>query len=281
MTHTHAHPGHHHHPHDDADLAEILDLDGAVFGPMLDRIIEWVHGQVSAGTRRIVDLGAGTGTGTVALARRFPTAEITAVDASPVMLDRLGEVAHEDGLSDRVRTVAADLDESWPPVGQVDLAWAALSLHHVADPDRVLRDVHAALVPGGAFAAVEMDALPRVLPDDIGLGRPGLETRCHQASAQSHEFDVHPNWRAQLEAAGFTPVEQRTFDAADDPAPSGLAQYARATLHRYRTGLSDMLSAEDLGVLDRLLDIDGPDSVLHRDDLAADARRTVWVAHHP
>lgn len=280
MNYTHAHPDHHH-LHDDADLADHLDLDAVAFGPMLDRIIEWVHGQVSPETRRIVDLGAGTGTGTVALARRFPAAEIVAVDASPVMLARLGGVAHDRGLSDRVRTVTADLDESWPPVGPVELAWAALSLHHVADPDRVLRDVHAALVSGGAFAAVELDALPRVLPDDIGLGRPGLEARCHEASAQSHEFDAHPNWRAQLEAAGFTPVEQRTFDASDDPAPADLAQYARAVLHRYRTGLSDLLSAEDLGVLDRLLDIDGPDSVLRRDDLTADARRTVWVAHRP
>ncbi|MEU6034278.1 hypothetical protein ABZ801_02605 [Actinomadura sp. NPDC047616] len=46
---------------------------------------------------------------------------------------------------------------------------AASSLYHVADPDRMLGDVHAALRPGGLLVVIEMDALPRFLPDGAGL----------------------------------------------------------------------------------------------------------------
>jgi ubiquinone/menaquinone biosynthesis C-methylase UbiE len=63
--------------------------------------------------------------------------------------------------------------------------WAASSLHEVADPDRVLSNVYAALHAGGLLVVVEMDDLPRFLPDDVGLGRPGLEARCHAALAQA------------------------------------------------------------------------------------------------
>jgi hypothetical protein len=38
------------------------------------------------------------------------------------------------------------------------------------------------------------------------------------------------------------------------------------------------LPPDDLIALDRLLDTDGPHSILHRDDLAMRTERTVWAA---
>jgi hypothetical protein len=43
-----------------------------------------------------------------------------------------------------------------------------------------------------------------------------------------------------------------------------------------RSGLDGRLSADDLALMDAL--IDGPQSVLNRDDLAVRTTRTVWVA---
>ena len=108
--HGHHHGGHHHgdraggppgHQHDEADeagLAELLDLDGVVLLGYLDAVVGWVAETAGPAVARVVDLGAGTGTGTVALARRFPEAEVVAVDASAGMLARLAAAAGAAGV---------------------------------------------------------------------------------------------------------------------------------------------------------------------------------------
>lgn len=265
---------------DEAELADLLDLDAALLAPLLEELTGWVADHALAAPRTVVDLGAGTGTGTLALARRFGSAEVVAVDRSTTMLGRLRTAASAQGLSDRVRVVRADLDDGWPAVGAVDLAWAALSLHEVADPERVLRDVHAAVDPGGLLVVVELTALPRFLPDDVGLADAGLEARCHEALARSGWND-HPDWRPHLVRAGFQVVEQRTFTLDADPVPPGTGRYAQAYLRQVRSSLDGRLSGEDLDSLDRLVADDGEHSVLRRPDLALRAGRTAWAARRP
>jgi hypothetical protein len=41
------------------------------------------------------------------------------------------------------------------------------------------------------------------------------------------------------------------------------------------------MSADDLATLDTLIDSDGPDGILRRDDLTVRTARTVWVARRP
>jgi hypothetical protein len=41
------------------------------------------------------------------------------------------------------------------------------------------------------------------------------------------------------------------------------------------------MSAGDLATLDTLIDSDGPDGVLQRNDLAVRTARTVWAARRP
>jgi hypothetical protein len=41
------------------------------------------------------------------------------------------------------------------------------------------------------------------------------------------------------------------------------------------------MSGDDLAALDTLIDTDGPDGVLRRDDLAVRTKRTVWMAKRP
>ncbi|MGI5489013.1 class I SAM-dependent methyltransferase [Microtetraspora malaysiensis] len=279
--HPHHHHGHHHDAdHDESRLADMLDLDARVFSSYLDEVIDWVRRHAPEAPRKVADVGAGTGTGALALARRFAAAEIVAIDRSPVMLDRLRAAANEQGLGDRLGVVRADLDADWPPVGALDVAWAASSLHHVADPDRVLRDIRAALNPGGLLAVIEMDALPRFLPDDIGLSRPGLEARCHEAAAQAG-WNAHPDWRPHLEAAGFAVVAQHSFTVEVDPVPPSARRYAHAVLNGFRSALGDRLAADDLDALDHLLADDHPASLRNRRDLKVRAVRTAWAARCP
>ncbi|GAA3592332.1 class I SAM-dependent methyltransferase [Nonomuraea rosea] len=283
-----------------------------MLGPFLEEVLGWLRGHAPHEPRRVADMGAGTGAGSLALARRFPAAEIIAIDRSSVMIDRVREAARAEGLGDRLRVAEADLDAAWPAIGALDVVWAASSLHHVADPGRVLRDIHAALNPGGLLAVIEMDALPRFLPDDFGLGRPGLEARCHEAAAQAG-WNAHPDWGPHLEQAGFELAEQRSFSIEPSPSPtpadasapglaapdsvasapvapgsgasgsvpSAVARYAYAVLSGFRAALHDRLDATDLGTLDRLLAEDSPDGLLNRRDLTLRGTRTVWAARRP
>ncbi len=280
---THQHQHQHQHDgqsdHDEAGLAELLDLDAEVLGGFLEDLTGWVAQHGPDDTRTVVDIGAGTGTGTMALARRFPAAELIAIDSSAFMLERLRATAGAQGLTDRLRLVQADLDVAWPEVGEVDVVWAALSLHHVADPDRVLRDVHGALNPGGVLAVVEMDSQMRFLPDDLGIGRPGLESRCHDVMAQAG-WNSHPDWRPHLERAGFEIAAQRSSAIDVSPVPPSARRYAHNFLRRTRSALDGQLAADDLDTLDRLL-ADDPAGVLHRDDLTVRGSRTTWVGRRP
>ena len=267
-------------------MAELLDLDAEVLHSYLSEVTAWIH-ELAADLprRRILDLGSGTGTGALALLQRFEGSEVIALDISAQLLEHLRNKARDLGVADRVRTVQADLDAAWPAIETVDLAWASSSLHHMTDPDRVLTEVFAALHPGGLLAVAEMDSFPRFLPDDLGLGRSGLEVRCHAALAEGRADEVPhlgSDWGSRLSQAGFTVEAERPFVIdLTPPLPAATGRYAQASLRRIRSSLDGRMSADDLATLDTLIDSDGPDSVLQRDDLTVRTARTVWGARRP
>ncbi|BDZ41916.1 hypothetical protein GCM10025865_12150 [Paraoerskovia sediminicola] len=286
--HDHDHDRAHAHGHADAheSLAELLDLDALVLADHLGEVAGWIADRAPSDTATVVDLGAGTGTGTTLLASSFRAAEIVAVDVSPQMLARTAVRAAEQGAGDRVRTVEADLDAAWPDLGAgvvPDVVWAASSLHHVADPERLLREAFAALRPGGVLAVVEMIGFPRFLPDGLGRsdGGPSLEERCHQLLSDSG-WNHHPDWSDAVRHAGFDRLEKRTFDAevvAGGTVPAAtMARYARLNLGRVREFLDDRAPAGDLALLDEALTppVPGADDPLGRATVRV--RRTVWLA---
>jgi SAM-dependent methyltransferase len=289
---SHAEPSdshrHQHHAEPEGEaaaMAELLDLDAEVLHSYLSGVTAWIR-ELAADQpgRRILDLGCGTGTGAFALLECFGDAEVTALDLSAALLHRLRDRARGLGLADRVRAVQADLDAAWPEVGPVDLVWASASLHHLADPDRALARAFAVLRAGGLLAVIEMDSFPRFLPDDVGVGRPGLEARGHAALAawQTQELPhLGSDWGPRLAGAGFIIEAERPFVIELTPPLPAAGRYARASLRRMRSGLDGHLSADDLSTLDTLIDSDGPDGVLRRDDISVRTTRTAWVARRP
>ncbi|MCZ4511491.1 methyltransferase domain-containing protein [Streptomyces sp. ActVer] len=293
MNHASPHTASHVHEHDAGDHSEILDLDAEVLAEHIASITAWLP--VGAGPRHIVDLGCGTGAGTLALLERFPEAELTAVDSSAAHLHRLQEKARERaregaqekagaaGAAGRLRIVRADLDAtSWPDLGAPELVWASASMHHMTDPDRTLRQVHDLLAPGGLFAVVELAGFPRFLPADAPEEAPGLEERCHLALDHHHAEQVPhrgADWGTKLTEAGFTVEGERTITVdIGPPHTDAVGRYALSSLRRLRGSAASALTAEDLTALDRLLDTASPHSVLHRTDLSVRTERTVWAA---
>ncbi|NKI43588.1 class I SAM-dependent methyltransferase [Streptomyces physcomitrii] len=272
----------HDHDHDPtADQSEILDLDAEVLADHLDALTAWLP--VGAAPRRILDLGCGTGAGTLALLGRFPGAEVTAVDACDAHLDRLREKAAAAGADDRVRLVRADLDApAWPGLGAPQLVWASASLHHLADPVRALRRVRELLAPGGLLAVVELAGFPRFLPADAPESAPGLEERLHAVLDHRHTAQLPhrgADWGPLLTGAGFTVEDRRTLRLAiGSPHTEAVGRYALGGLRRMRERAAAELAPGDLAALDQLLDTGGPESLLRRADLAVRTERTAWAA---
>ncbi len=290
MTHTqshdpHAHAGHGHQPHDSTpdDYGELLDLDADVLHDYWSAALTWVQEQAADAPRtRLLDLGTGTGTGAIGLAQRFGAATVAAVDIMPESLARVRAKTLDLGLADRVETVQADLDEGWPELGTLDLTWASMSLHHMADPGRVLRQVLAATGPGGLIAVAEFAEPLRFLPEDLGFGRPGLENRAAETLGRSHA-ETMPSlgsaWAPRLAEAGWTVVAERDFPIDLNPPSHPLAtRYARAWFGRLSQGLEDQLEASDRDALADLLDEHGSRSLLRRTDLHIRGVRSITLA---
>jgi 2-polyprenyl-3-methyl-5-hydroxy-6-metoxy-1,4-benzoquinol methylase len=278
----HGHIGHAQVADSDVALARLLELDGVVLAPYLSELTGLLAERAPSAPARILDLGSGPGTGTFALARQFPAAHVMAVDISPQMLHRLHKQASAHGVADRVSTIEANIDEPWTKInegGPYDLIWSAAFLHHVADPARTFTRSFEQLRPGGLIAVTEMDFFPRFLPEDTGIGRPGLEARLHAAT------NIRPphEWTADLTHAGFTLEERHPFEIRLDHTQAGpsLNAYAHDCLAELRSHAASVLDADDLAALDALLDETRPHSIVRRDDLGVRTTRTTWIACRP
>ena len=282
------------HTHDHAASADssddfmtgLLDLDGEVLHDYWSAALDWVR-NAAAGTgwARLLDLGAGTGTGALGLAERFPDAEVIAVDVEPGSLRRLHAKARALGLAGRVLAIEADLDADWPDLGTLDLTWASMSLHHLADPGRALGDVRAATRPGGLIAVAEFAEPLRFLPADLGFGRPGLEDRLVARLGHAHA-EAMPTlgsaWAPRLADAGWDVIDERAFPIdLDPPTHPRAAEYARAWFARLSHGHTDQLEPDDEATLTALLAEDGPWSLSRRADLHIHGTRTVTLARRP
>ena len=252
---------------------EILDLDAEVNGRYLDDSFDLIADLLGSAPRRIVDLGAGTGTGSVALARRFDDAEVVAVDSSSEMIDATRAAAVSAGVGQRVQGVRADVDHGWPTIEPVDLVWAASSMHHVADPAAAFDAAFAGIRPGGVVAVVEMDDQPMFLPAADGLAE--VEERLHVAMGWRQGHD----WAATIRGAGFTDLRVHALVTDLVPAPPRAVDYAEKFLRRVNSLVqqgNSGVSAEDAEALDILLG-----SLRERSELRFHSTRTLWLARRP
>jgi ubiquinone/menaquinone biosynthesis C-methylase UbiE len=256
---------------------QLLDLDAVVQSPMLDEALAVVAELAGpAAPRRILDVGAGTGTGTIALARRFPTAEVVALDVDERMLDRVRDRARAEGVQDRVTTTEADVASDSPQLGAADLVWSSAALHEVAAADQALRNLFGAVRPGGHLVVTEMDAPPLVLPSAFAE----WEERVRAAGGRSLASD-HPDWTSALEAAGFEMVLTRSL-VTDRLMPSQgpAGDYAALELRRVGHAAMPTLSESDRRTLLTLAG-DGTGNVRELGELWIRGTRTLWAARRP
>ena len=113
------------------------------------------------GVRSLLDVGAGLGQMTRALAGRLePGARVVGVERDARQLaeaERLAEAAGEAGLVELRAGDAEKLPLTDEERGSFDLAHARFLLEHVADPLAVVREMVAAVRPGGRLVLFDDD----------------------------------------------------------------------------------------------------------------------------
>ncbi|GGF42040.1 hypothetical protein GCM10011399_38370 [Subtercola lobariae] len=279
--HHHTRPGHGPAPRNDGDLAELLDLDAVHAAPFLREALEAAAAALGRDPREVVDLGAGTGTGTVALANRFAEARVHALDASAGMLERVRASSSKSGVSSRVETHLVDLDDDWPAglPGSVDLAWAALSLHHATDATRVLKETFDLLRPGGVAVLSEFTGSTAYSPASLGTTSATLGEHLVGALA-ARGYPVAADWSKALRVAGFAPVERQEVAISVSSAPADGARFLELQLARSRQLLADDLGPDDLAAIDAAL-VSLASSLPAGSPIHYTSGRVFWVAVRP
>ena len=149
--------------------ASTYDRDRTKLIPGADQFYGWALRLIPAGTKRILELGAGSGLFTALIRRAFPQARIHLIDFSEPMLARARERLGDDAL---LSWQTGDYLQAEFPTG-LDAVVTALSVHHLDNDDKraLIRRVYAALRPGGVF----------VNADQVLGPTPSLEERYRQA----------------------------------------------------------------------------------------------------
>ncbi len=161
----------------------------------------------------VLDIAAGSGVWSIALAERSPQVRVTVVDW-PAVIPVCRKVTTEHGVGDRYRYVAGDL-LAVDYGGGYDVATLGHILHSEGErrSRELLKKVSAALAPGGTIAIAEM------VPNEERTGPPqalifALNMLVHTDEGDTFTFGEMSTW---LREAGF--VNPRQLEV---PGPSPL-----------------------------------------------------------
>ena len=127
----------------------------------MNLLAEWiaalphVHSRLLADRpARALDMACGAGIACVELARRYPWAQVDGIDLDEGAIDLARANAREAGVEGRVRFHVRDAERPGL-AGPYDLITSFDSLHHVARPVEVLRQLRSLLAPGGVVLVAE------------------------------------------------------------------------------------------------------------------------------
>ena len=151
----------------------------------------------------------GCGTGLLSFALRPALGRVTLADSSRGMLAVLGEKIAAQRI-DNMQPLRLDLAVDPLPAQRFSTVYAQLTLHHVADVERLLHDFFALLETPGYVCIADLDS------EDGSFHGEGFAGHCG--------FDRHELQR-QTERAGFGAVRFTTAYCIEKPDSSGQTQF--------------------------------------------------------
>jgi SAM-dependent methyltransferase len=96
-----------------------------------------------------VDFGSGFGNTVIPLLERFPDLRVLATDISPDLLSILRREAIRRGLMERCAAIAFDAQRDYLRSEFADWVFGSAVLHHLVDPEALVRSALKVLKPGG------------------------------------------------------------------------------------------------------------------------------------
>jgi SAM-dependent methyltransferase len=132
---------------------------------LIEGILPLVPGlpdQLGAGID-VCDIGCGAGHALNVMAKTYPQSRFVGWDLLPESIELAEREAEEWGLAN----VQFEQRDVTTVDGSFDLVTAMVAVHDQAHPDRLLREIRRALVPGGRFLCVDSHASSE-LADNVG-----------------------------------------------------------------------------------------------------------------
>jgi 2-polyprenyl-3-methyl-5-hydroxy-6-metoxy-1,4-benzoquinol methylase len=169
---------------------------------------------------RVADVGCGTGHCVNIMAAAFPTSTFVGYDFSEEAISHARAEAATLGLSNATFEVA---DAASIPTG-FDVVFAFDAIHDQADPVGVLAAIHQAVVPGGRFVMLDINASSNLednIADPANALLYGISVmHCMEVSLAGGGPGLGTVWGHQLATqmlteAGFSDIER--FDLEGDP----------------------------------------------------------------
>jgi len=181
---------------------------------------------------RLADMGCGTGSSTLLLAR-YLNARITAVDIIQDFLDVLTVRAKQAGVADRVSTLACSMDELPFADEEFDVIWAEGAIYNIGF-QKGISEWRGFLKVGGLLVASEITWTTDSRPTEL---------QAHW-DAEYPEIDVASTKIKLLEEHGYTPVGYFVL-----PEDCWLEQYFNPMQDRFHDFLArngNSIEAKDL-----------------------------------
>ena len=283
---SHGSHGHHGHGHEHGFNAESLRNNDALYAGVYLQAIDWLAIPANAS---VMEAGCGAGGFTQLLTEAIAPAggTVTAFDESAEMIEATRELMERGAYADSVRYQQGDIGKLPFDAGSFDLVWSSRTIHHLPDQLSAVRGLVGTLCAGGKLALREGSIRTRFLPDDIGLGAPGLEDRLDVAFHRWFSSNVREGgvrypygWTHMLTEAGLGDVTARTFmlealPPFKDVATSYMGRHLRRWIENDER--KAFLDAGDAEILGELTNPASEYYVFKRPDLYLHEMVTVYV----
>jgi len=179
--------------------------------PYYDEMLDAIALCLTPQSRRILELGCGTGELTVKVLKQCSHAELVAVDYSPRMIDFVGAKLDAQGERDRVKTLQLDFgawanDEADAEVGsQFDAIISSLAIHHLTDEmkGKLFQKIARSLSLGGQF----WNADP-LLPEFPELTDIYQQSRQRWAQKQGFDLEAVRSKIGKSDTQGYSSQDQ-------------------------------------------------------------------------
>jgi ubiquinone/menaquinone biosynthesis C-methylase UbiE len=182
-----------------------------VIAPSAIRLLDRLDGLLpSDRPTTIVDIGAGTGTLTLAALARWPKLRVIGVDPARRLLEMAESAAREAGFGDRLTVEVGEAAHLPLPDASVDGALSSFVLQLIPSRAAGVRDAFRVLLPGGFFACLtwraEDDEFEPDAVFDDALDALRITPPAPPGSDSTRPYASPTSAAAELRRAGFREV---------------------------------------------------------------------------